>query len=431
MVMRKILFTCIIYLFNISMLGAEKGGGRSHDIQVTSVMAPEEVISFSLSLEKAIQAQEIDLFGLRQRSLLGSGGQGEVFLYPFQGKDIAVKILGNKKFLEEESEESFDKDESKDFSCDKRDCFFSSNASCPFDFVGSDSEEEGSTSEKSLKKGQGLLRESKLKERKGMSRIFCDLSIEVEDIQLKRKKEEVRFNFDSMKIYPKISPYLYLSVCDHKDGFVYLFMERMEEDLSLKCLRENNISFYALTKKILDIVSSLEKIGVIHRDFKIENFMFEDSKRGLDSLRLIDYGHAIIREDALLERYSSSAICGTPTMSTPTSVVSSGNFRSYSLKRDLIGSGYTLLRLFYENKEYLQGKELTGMSWQNIRRKIESFQKGCLPVTRENLNMHLVPDFYSIDDDDDLFLLEIFYKLATGFFDKAEKAAYSLKVKQD
>jgi len=142
------------------------------------------------------------------------------------------------------------------------------------------------------------------------------------DLARDRKVVE-RFRREAQAVSRLSSPYT-VSVFDYgtSDGLTYLVMEIVEgEDLGRLLRARGTLSPMRLARICAQACESLAEAhekNIVHRDVKPENILVTRGKDGLDSIKLLDFGLARLRDgEDRSEITSSGALLGTPYYMPP------------------------------------------------------------------------------------------------------------------
>lgn len=106
------------------------------------------------------------------------------------------------------------------------------------------------------------------------------------------------------------------------DGQLYLVMEYLRgKDLARVQYEEGPLSFRRivnLLRQVLAALSEAHHLGIIHRDLKPENIILEQVRTGGDFVKVVDFGLAKMRIEAVQTNITSPGIvCGTPEYMSP------------------------------------------------------------------------------------------------------------------
>lgn len=142
------------------------------------------------------------------------------------------------------------------------------------------------------------------------------------DLARDRKVVE-RFRREAQAVSRLSSPYT-VSVFDYgtSDGLTYLVMEIVEgEDLGRLLRSRGTLSPMRLARICAQACESLAEAhekNIVHRDVKPENILVTRGKDGLDSIKLLDFGLARLRDgEERSEITNSGALLGTPYYMPP------------------------------------------------------------------------------------------------------------------
>ena len=107
-----------------------------------------------------------------------------------------------------------------------------------------------------------------------------------------------------------------------EDGQLYLVMEFLRgKDLARVQYEEGPLSFRRivnLLRQVLAALSEAHHLGIIHRDLKPENIILEQVRTGGDFVKVVDFGLAKMRIEAVQTNITSPGIvCGTPEYMSP------------------------------------------------------------------------------------------------------------------
>jgi hypothetical protein len=107
-----------------------------------------------------------------------------------------------------------------------------------------------------------------------------------------------------------------------EDGQLYLVMEFLRgKDLARVQYEEGPLSFrriVSILKQVLAALSEAHHLGIIHRDLKPENVILEQIRTGGDFVKVVDFGLAKMRIEAVQSNITSPGIvCGTPEYMSP------------------------------------------------------------------------------------------------------------------
>ncbi len=107
-----------------------------------------------------------------------------------------------------------------------------------------------------------------------------------------------------------------------EDGQLYLVMEFLRgKDLARVQYEEGPLSFrriVSILKQTLAALSEAHHLGIIHRDLKPENIILEQVRTGGDFVKVVDFGLAKMRIEAVQSNITSPGIvCGTPEYMSP------------------------------------------------------------------------------------------------------------------
>ncbi len=107
-----------------------------------------------------------------------------------------------------------------------------------------------------------------------------------------------------------------------EDGQLYLVMEFLRgKDLARIQYEEGPLSFrriVSILRQTLAALSEAHHLGIIHRDLKPENIILEQVRTGGDFVKVVDFGLAKMRIEAVQTNITSPGIvCGTPEYMSP------------------------------------------------------------------------------------------------------------------
>lgn len=108
-----------------------------------------------------------------------------------------------------------------------------------------------------------------------------------------------------------------------KDGQPYLVMEYLRgKDLARVIYEDGPLPPSRITSVLTQVLAALSEaheLGIIHRDLKPENIVLEPLRRGGDFVKVLDFGLAKLRADAIAPTNVTSPgiVCGTPDYMAP------------------------------------------------------------------------------------------------------------------
>jgi serine/threonine-protein kinase len=108
-----------------------------------------------------------------------------------------------------------------------------------------------------------------------------------------------------------------------KDGQPYLVMEYLRgKDLARVIYENGPLPPSRITNVLTQVLAALSEaheLGIIHRDLKPENIVLEPLRRGGDFVKVLDFGLAKLRADAIAPTNVTSPgiVCGTPDYMAP------------------------------------------------------------------------------------------------------------------
>jgi serine/threonine-protein kinase len=131
-----------------------------------------------------------------------------------------------------------------------------------------------------------------------------------------------------------------------EDGQLYLVMEFLRgKDLARVQYEEGPLSFrriVSILRQVLAALSEAHHLGIIHRDLKPENIILEQVRTGGDFVKVVDFGLAKMRIEAVQPNITSPGIvCGTPEYMSP----EQGRGDPLDARSDLYGVGVIFYQL--------------------------------------------------------------------------------------
>ncbi len=131
-----------------------------------------------------------------------------------------------------------------------------------------------------------------------------------------------------------------------EDGQLYLVMEFLRgKDLARVQYEEGPLSFrriVSILRQVLAALSEAHHLGIIHRDLKPENVILEPVRTGGDFVKVVDFGLAKMRVEAVHPNITSPGIvCGTPEYMSP----EQGRGDPLDARSDLYAVGVILYQL--------------------------------------------------------------------------------------
>lgn len=105
------------------------------------------------------------------------------------------------------------------------------------------------------------------------------------------------------------------------DGVLYLVMEYLGgKDLATLLVEEGPLPFKRVVHIIRHVLAALGEahaLGVVHRDLKPENIICQKSRRGAESVKVVDFGLATIVGPGKSSITTPGLVCGTPDYMSP------------------------------------------------------------------------------------------------------------------
>lgn len=131
-----------------------------------------------------------------------------------------------------------------------------------------------------------------------------------------------------------------------EDGQLYLVMEFLRgKDLARVEYEEGPLAFariIGILRQVLAALSEAHHLGIIHRDLKPENIILEPVRTGGDFVKVVDFGLAKMRIEAVHPNITSPGIvCGTPEYMSP----EQGRGDPLDARSDLYAVGVVLYQL--------------------------------------------------------------------------------------
>lgn len=106
-----------------------------------------------------------------------------------------------------------------------------------------------------------------------------------------------------------------------EDGVLYLVMEYLSgKDLATVIAEEGPLPFLRIVKILRRMAGALGEahaLGVVHRDLKPENVLVQRSRRGGDTVKIVDFGLATITGPQSTSVTTPGLVCGTPDYMSP------------------------------------------------------------------------------------------------------------------
>jgi serine/threonine protein kinase len=135
-----------------------------------------------------------------------------------------------------------------------------------------------------------------------------------------------------------------------EDGQLYLVMEFLRgKDLARVQYEEGPLAFrriVGILRQVLAALSEAHHLGIIHRDLKPENIILEQIRTGGDFVKVVDFGLAKMRVEAVQPNITSPGIvCGTPEYMSP----EQGRGDPLDARSDLYAVGVILYQLLTGN----------------------------------------------------------------------------------
>jgi serine/threonine protein kinase len=131
-----------------------------------------------------------------------------------------------------------------------------------------------------------------------------------------------------------------------EDGQLYLVMEFLRgKDLARVQYEEGPLAFrriVSILRQVLAALAEAHHLGIIHRDLKPENIILEQIRTGGDFVKVVDFGLAKMRVEAVQPNITSPGIvCGTPEYMSP----EQGRGDPLDARSDLYAVGVILYQL--------------------------------------------------------------------------------------
>ena len=131
-----------------------------------------------------------------------------------------------------------------------------------------------------------------------------------------------------------------------------------------------------IIKQILNGISYIETLGIIHQDLKLENIMIKEDNNNLN-VKIIDFGLSII----LLKNEFSCGTVGTPNYMAPEII----NGDEYNYKIDIWSLGVILYFMRYRKLPFDDcRKDSRNIIYENIRRFRIKFGDSLLKISQED-----------------------------------------------
>jgi serine/threonine-protein kinase len=138
------------------------------------------------------------------------------------------------------------------------------------------------------------------------------------------------------------------------DGILYLVMEHLRgRDLGRVMQDEGPLPFTRLVDVLCGVLAALgeaHSLGVVHRDLKPENILLEPGRKGVDAVKVLDFGLAKVvggtRDSSIT---TPGLVCGTPDYMSP----EQGRGEEIDGRGDLYSVGVLLFELLADRLPYL------------------------------------------------------------------------------
>ncbi|MFO0711432.1 MAG: protein kinase [Sandaracinus sp.] len=138
-----------------------------------------------------------------------------------------------------------------------------------------------------------------------------------------------------------------------EDGILYLVMEFLSgKDLATVNAEEGPLPFKRIVRILRRVASALGEahaLGVVHRDLKPENVIVQRSRRGDDSVKVVDFGLATITGPQKTSITTPGLVCGTPDYMSP----EQGRGDPLDGRTDLYSMGVLLFELLTDRLPYI------------------------------------------------------------------------------
>lgn len=138
-----------------------------------------------------------------------------------------------------------------------------------------------------------------------------------------------------------------------EDGNLYLVMEFLSgKDLGTVMAEEGPLPFariIPIVRKILSGLSEAHALGVIHRDLKPENVILQRSRKGDESVKVVDFGLATITGAQSTSITTPGLVCGTPDYMSP----EQGRGDQLDHRSDIYSMGVVLFELLADRLPFV------------------------------------------------------------------------------
>lgn len=183
--------------------------------------------------------------------------------------------------------------------------------------------------------------------------------------------------------HPNIVKYIFSK---EDDRYIKIYMERFDRDLFdlVRNVRLNECKLYLIFKQIVDAVSYIHKLGIVHRDIKLENVLYNED------------GHVALTDFGLATRWSiddepMTENRGSPEYSSP-QVASRNPYNGF--KSDIWSLGVLLYVMAVGRYPFNGGRSIT-----TLQRNITSGKYDDLMIRNEDLR-DLIKSMLTVDEDE-------------------------------
>jgi serine/threonine protein kinase/tetratricopeptide (TPR) repeat protein len=150
-----------------------------------------------------------------------------------------------------------------------------------------------------------------------------------------------------------------------EDGILYLVMEYLAgKDLAGVLAEEGPLPFVRICRVLRHVLSALGEahaLGVVHRDLKPENVIVKRARRGVEQIKVVDFGLAHIVGPGGTSITSPGLVCGTPDYMAP----EQGRGEDVDGRGDLYACGVVLFEMLTDRLPF-EGETPTKVVFKHI-----------------------------------------------------------------